>query len=192
MSYKVIALNTIHLAASVGKAGHKLAGIAPVAPEIREIKPGEVFIVEKKSDYEFFLRTQSIRDWSEEDAEAIRRLTHVIGEYDGHAINEDERAELEALREQAKARALEGVRGGADVVQTRPVDPSNPGKGEFISDTEADKARAAEESRRSAEVQAQADADAKAKADAEAADAKAAEKAKAKEDAKNKGASSAI
>lgn len=83
---KVIALNTIQRTIKPGK--HKTADSPAVKPELQTINPGTNFMVEdtpaegrSKSEYQELKDAKAIRDWSQQDEDALRRMSHVVGEY---------------------------------------------------------------------------------------------------------------
>lgn len=91
---KVIALNTVHRTIEPGK--HKTADSPAVKPKTQEIKPGTNFLADDepkegraKSEYQELKDAKAIRDWSRADEEALRRMSHVLGEYSTDELGDD-------------------------------------------------------------------------------------------------------
>lgn len=82
---KVIALNTIIRVVRPGVAGDIKNGVAPTKPKTQEIDAGTTFMVSTEdnedgiSEYQSLKDSGAIRDYSKEDAKALKMLSEVIG-----------------------------------------------------------------------------------------------------------------
>jgi len=82
---KVIALNTIIRVVRPGVAGDIKNGVAATKPKTQEIDAGTTFMVSTDdnedgvSEYQSLKDSGAIRDYSKEDAKALKMLSDVIG-----------------------------------------------------------------------------------------------------------------
>jgi hypothetical protein len=121
---KVIALNTIQLTTKPGK--HKTADSPAVKPELMTIKPGTNFMVDdepeegkSRSKYQELKDAKAIRDWSREDEEALRRMSHVVGEYSSDELGDNALKLSGASATNDGTDALTGVKSeGPDATKT--------------------------------------------------------------------------
>lgn len=83
---KVIALNTIVKTVKAGVRGDRNKGDPGTKPEVMTIEPGTTFMADTvrhggslKSEYDELKASDSIRDWTQADEDALSRLSNVVG-----------------------------------------------------------------------------------------------------------------
>jgi len=96
----VIALSVIHRTIVAGKAGNRLAGVAPVAPKIQEISPNTVFTPKDETELNELLAAGAVRyPTKNDDPKHFTRLNELFPVADDADQTDIEAEEMKRARD---------------------------------------------------------------------------------------------